>query len=151
MKKSIVFIVVLVLCLALAACGAKSGSPGGEQLDMVVITEKLFIQQCNDIYLNPSLYEQKRVRIEGICDIWQNEEGEICYSVYRNGPGCCGNDGVAGFQFKPEGKPAVRINDWIAVEGVPRSVQLDDYGDTVVIGNAVVTVKTERGAEYVEN
>ncbi|MDR0817847.1 MAG: hypothetical protein LBN35_04325 [Clostridiales Family XIII bacterium] len=119
--------------------------------EVVVITEKMFIAQCNDIYLNPNEYTGKIVRIEGIYDENTDEAGNTSRGVIRNGPGCCGNDGVAGFGFlcKDEGSPLCKQDDWVAVEGVITPYTYDDGYETIIIGDASVTVKAERGAEFV--
>ncbi|MDR2616038.1 MAG: hypothetical protein LBC28_05595, partial [Oscillospiraceae bacterium] len=67
----------------------------------------------------------------------------------RLGPGCCGNDGVAGFEFTCDALPELKENDWISVEGVLTPYTYDDGYESVIISDAVVTVKAERGAEYV--
>jgi uncharacterized membrane protein YcgQ (UPF0703/DUF1980 family) len=117
--------------------------------DVVVISEKLFIAQCNDIYLNPDDYTGKTVRIEGIYDEYIDEEGNTTRGVIRNGPGCCGNDGVAGFGFLCKDIPACKQNDWVSVEGVITPYTYDDGYETVVIDDASISVKAERGAEFV--
>jgi uncharacterized membrane protein YcgQ (UPF0703/DUF1980 family) len=117
--------------------------------DVVEIKEKMFIAQCNDIYLNPADYIGKTVRIEGLYDEYTDESGNTNRGVIRNGPGCCGNDGVAGFEFMCESVPACKQNDWVSVEGVIRPYTYDDGYETVIIGAASVAVKTERGAEFV--
>jgi len=59
------------------------------------IREKMFIAQCNDIYLNLKDFEGRTVKIEGFCDTdIDPETGKTYYGVIRKGPGCCGNDGV---------------------------------------------------------
>ncbi|MDR0446924.1 MAG: hypothetical protein LBH17_07895 [Oscillospiraceae bacterium] len=113
------------------------------------IREKLFIAQCNDIYLNPEEYAGRRVRIEGMYYAFAEEGGAIYYSVTRLGPGCCGNDGVAGFEFTSDPPPECVENDWISVEGTLMPFVYDDGYESVIIADATVTVKTERGAEYV--
>jgi hypothetical protein len=116
---------------------------------VIEIREKLFIAQCNDIYLNPDEYIGRRVRIEGMYYEYVEEGGAVYYSVTRLGPGCCGNDGVAGFEFTCDAPPECEPDDWISVEGVITPYTYDDGYESVVIGDASVTVKTERGEEYV--
>jgi uncharacterized membrane protein YcgQ (UPF0703/DUF1980 family) len=124
-------------------------SPVNTSGDVVEIKEKMFIAQCNDIYLNPGDYIGKTIRIEGMYDEYSDDAGNTYQAVIRNGPGCCGNDGVAGFEFLCEGVPEFKRNDWISIEGIIRPFAYDDGYETVIIGNASITVKTERGAEYV--
>lgn len=117
--------------------------------DVIEITEKMFIAQCNDIYLNPDDYTGKTIRIEGMYNEVADTDGITYLSVIRNGPGCCGNDGVAGFEFTDADALDCQIGDWISVEGIVTPLVLFEGVETVVIGEAKVTVKTERGAEYV--
>ncbi|MDR2646560.1 MAG: hypothetical protein LBB67_00305 [Oscillospiraceae bacterium] len=114
------------------------------------IKEKMFIASCNDIYMNPDEYAGVKVTIEGIYDVQTDEStGETWYSVIRYGPGCCGNDGVAGFEFVPSAVPNAQRNDWVRVEGIASPYKY--YGDnvTVLLGDAAVEVLDERGTEFV--
>jgi predicted small secreted protein len=148
-KKLAVAILVLVYCLALAGCGGgEKGAPVQNTGNVVEIGEKLFIQQCTDLYMNPEDYEEKLVRIEGICDVWE-ENGETCYAVYRRTPGCCGDDGVMGFSFSYSGDEQLAMGDWISVTAEVIS-GTDEYGyATVELNAGEVTVSQERGMEFV--
>jgi uncharacterized membrane protein YcgQ (UPF0703/DUF1980 family) len=119
--------------------------------EVLEIGEKFFIQQCNDIYYNPESYEGTVVKLEGIYDEYFDEyRGETSHAVYRNGPGCCGNDGVAGFVFQYDGAFPTQ-NDWVEVTGI---VELETYDDgfvNVILKATDVDVKAERGAEFVKN
>ena len=114
------------------------------------IREKMFIAQCNDIYLNLKDFEGRTVKIEGFCDTdIDPETGKTYYGVIRKGPGCCGNDGVAGFEFTYGGQYP-KQNDWLEVVGKITVVKKGNY-DVVVIDASKVTVKTTRGADFVSN
>lgn len=122
----------------------------GSDKEVFEIKEKMFIAQCNDIYLNPEDYKGKTVKLEGMYDEFTDPETNETYRyVYRNGPGCCGNDGVAGFEFLYDGTPP-RLNDWIEVTGTVEIMKEDDY-EYVVLRLSKLAVLDERGAEYVEN
>ena len=112
----------------------------------------MFIQQCNDIYLNPEDYLGRQVKLEGIYEEAADEEsGQVSRYVIRYGPGCCGNDGVAGFEcvFHTDALP--KQGDWIEVVGtVALALDPDDL-EYVLLDPAGLTVKTQRGAEFVEN
>ncbi|MDR2768886.1 MAG: metal ABC transporter permease, partial [Treponema sp.] len=66
---------------------------------VVEIKEKMFIAQTNDIYLNAEDYLGKTIRLEGLfkTDSYDDLSKTYCF-VMRYGPGCCGNDGSAGFE-----------------------------------------------------
>jgi uncharacterized membrane protein YcgQ (UPF0703/DUF1980 family) len=146
--------VLIIVCLLLLTAGSGDSAPANLPPEntsggVVKIKEKMFIAQCNDIYLNPKEYIGKIIRIEGLYDEYTDEAGAVHRAVIRYGPGCCGNDGVAGFVFSGDGAPDCKPNDWIAIEGVITPVTYNNGYETVIIGKASVTVKTERGAEYV--
>lgn len=116
-----------------------------------VIREKMFITQINDIYLNPDEYKDKTIQLEGIFDAYEDPEDSKYnkYYIIRYGPGCCGNDGVAGFQILFDGdKP--KPNDWIEVTGELQMV-VEDGSEYVALKVNSLKVLTERGAEYVDN
>jgi uncharacterized membrane protein YcgQ (UPF0703/DUF1980 family) len=137
----------LILCLALAGCGG-ADTPAQDAGNIVEIGDKLFIQRCTDLYMNPADYEERLVKIEGICDVWE-EGGETRYAVYRRTPGCCGDDGVMGFSFSYSGDQKLGPGDWISVTGEVIS-GTDEYGyATVELNAAEVTVSQERGLEFV--
>ena len=140
--------VVLILAYLIFLVTGVSDSLGAAAA-VVEIKEKMFIAQCNDIYLNPEEYAGKTIRVEGMYDEYTDDAGTVFRAVVRNGPGCCGNDGVAGFEFSCEGVPDCKPNDWILVEGIISSNSDKNGYNTVTIENAALTVKAERGAEYV--
>jgi len=114
------------------------------------IREKMFIAQCNDIYLNPDEYKGRSIKIEGFCYVYTDSNTrKIRYVVMRKGPGCCGNDGAAGFEFTYDGKYPIS-NDWLEVIGTVEAVNIDK-SDTVILRASQITVKDTRGAEYVAN
>ena len=119
-------------------------------LPMVDITEKLFIAQCNDVYLNPDDYQGKAIRLEGMYQFYANtQSGKTYHYVVRNGPGCCGADGSAGFEFVYDGVPP-KENDWIEVIGTVEKMTIGD-SEYIVLRAGSITVKQERGAEFVSN
>jgi uncharacterized membrane protein YcgQ (UPF0703/DUF1980 family) len=147
MKNLVAAVLVLAFCLALSGCGGGDAPVQGTG-NIVEIRDRLFIQQCTDLYENPDDYEDKLVKIEGICDVWE-EGGETCYAVYRRTPGCCGDDGVMGFSFNYSGDEELALGDWISVTAEVIS-GTDEYGYTTVELNAgEVTVSQERGVEFV--
>jgi hypothetical protein len=74
--------------------------------------------------------------------------------VIRYGPGCCGNDGVAGFQVLCDDlgdlDETPKQNDWVEAVG---TVERDDREEelSLVLRLSRLTVMGERGAEYVQN
>jgi uncharacterized membrane protein YcgQ (UPF0703/DUF1980 family) len=145
----------VLFCLTLfSGCGSGSGDLEGTKSklsntssDVVEITEKMFISQCNDVYLNPADYEGKKVKIEGMLDIYTDENGTLSYGVFRNGPGCCGNDGIAGFEVRSE-QLDLQIEDWIEVTGTFRTEAMGNFTNVVIEAEKVTRLE-KRGLEFV--
>lgn len=117
---------------------------------VLVIGERMFAACCEDICLNAKKYEGRRVRLEGICMTAEDPETEgIIYGVFRYSPGCCGDDGLSGFEFRYSGKMP-NEDDWIEVEGKFKTVTFASVSFVVIEADRV-TVKEERGAEFVKN
>ena len=118
--------------------------------NVIEIKERMFINQCNDVYLNPDDYKGKLIKLEGIYDGFIDEEtGEKLNFVFRYGPGCCGYDGVAGFEFNYNGN-IPNPQDWIEVVGVVEILEIDNY-ETVRLNALSLNVLDKRGKEFVAN
>jgi hypothetical protein len=131
------------------AAGPARVSPG----DVVKIEEKFFIAQTNDVYLNPGDYLGKTIRLEGIFKQVEYEGGGGYCIVLRYGPGCCGNDGSAGFEVSwdrtdPNPPPYPGEDEWVEAEGVLDYYREDDY-PYLYLDLLSLRVKETRGAEFV--
>lgn len=118
---------------------------------VIEITEKLFIAQTNDIYLNGGDYIGKTLRYQGIyanTSDWDDSIGEIYHYVIRYGPGCCGYDGEAGFEVRWDGEWP-EANDWVEVEGTLCEEAYDSGMKLLYLQLDSITVMEERGAEIV--
>ncbi|MDR1618384.1 MAG: hypothetical protein LBS06_04975 [Treponema sp.] len=120
---------------------------------LVEIGEKLFIAQTNDVYLNPEDYLGKTIRLQGLFKKMQYEGGGGYCFVLRYGPGCCGNDGSAGFEVSwdredPDPPPYPNEDDWVEAEGVLGYYREDDY-PYLYLNLLSLKVKETRGAEFV--
>jgi hypothetical protein len=140
----------------------KRAKPGKVDLE---IREKMFIAQTNDVYLNPEDYLGKTIKLEGLFKVEQyvNEDKSYCF-VLRYGPGCCGNDGSAGFEVawgRPQpytgpgvvktlsAGPAYPVQDaWVEAVGILDTYEEDGY-PYIYLDLFSLTEKTERGAEFV--
>ncbi|MDR2419007.1 MAG: hypothetical protein LBD79_08130 [Treponema sp.] len=124
---------------------AKDGS------NIVEIKEKMFIAQVNDVYLNPDDYVGKTIKLEGLF-MTQDNGTQIppYYFVIRYGPGCCGNDGNAGFEVIWEKQEPVypRDNEWVEAVGVFGSYEEDGY-PYYCLNLSSLKVLDERGQEFV--
>ncbi len=118
--------------------------------DEIVLKDKLFIAQCNDIYLNPDEYMDKTIRWEGIYTESTNPETKEIYKfVIRLGPGCCGNDGTAGFEVLYDGEMP-KENDWVEAVGKIEMIE-EDGNEFIAIRLSKLTVLDVRGQEFVSN
>lgn len=162
-----VALAALLLCTACSAKGAEGEEPlvGGASAglevgedghvdpqlepdrDVIEIREKLFIAQTNEIYLNYEDYLGKTVSYEGIFMTTEMEGYDPWHWVVRYGPGCCANDGTAGFEIRYDGEWPEQ-NDWVAVQGVLTTYDVNGW-DMLVLDVVSLEIKAERGQEYV--
>jgi zinc transport system permease protein len=136
----------------------KKLEPAGKAPDNgpVEIKEKMFIAQTNDIYLNAEDYLGKTIKLEGLFKSVQYEEEHSSYCfVLRYGPGCCGNDGSAGFEVAwetrqdPEDEaPYPDIDEWVEAIGTLKTYEEDGY-PYLYLALSSLNVLDERGAEFV--
>ncbi len=121
--------------------------PEGKTIE---IKEKLFLTQINDIYFNFENYKEKTIIVEGMFTFLESYDGDLKFpAVYRRGPGCCGNDGWGGFMLDFKGKYP-KEDDWIRVVGKPFIREENGYED-LYLKVSSLEIKTERGAEFVQN
>ena len=111
----------------------------------------MFVQQCNDIYVNPGEYKDKIIKLEGMYEAYPDKNtGKTYHIIYRKTPGCCGADGQAGFQFAYNGKMP-KPNDWIKVAGTIELVKSNDGNDNIILHLIELEILDKRGAEFVFN
>lgn len=112
------------------------------------IKDNFFIEQTNDIYYNLKDYLGKTIKIEGFIFSYTDNNGEICYSIVRNTPGCCGNDGLAGLDIRYDGEyPEVKT--WVEVIGV---IGKDISYDAEIPAIQVTSIREkEEGTTFVTN
>jgi len=135
--------------------GGKSGAAGKNvkyekaksNKGVVEIKEKMFISQVNDVYLNAEDYLGKTIKLEGI---FKQEEG-YCF-VIRYGPGCCGNDGNAGFEVawaKGKAKQYPDADSWVEAKGVLKTYGEEGFIQILYLDLISLTTLSRRGAETV--
>jgi len=138
-----VIIPALLALLCVISCTKKDAS------DVVEIGEKMFIAQVNDIYLNSDDYLGKTIKLEGVFK--QSTGEEPYYFVIRYGPGCCGNDGLVGFEVawdKEKAKPYPAEDSWVEAKGVLKSYEEEGF-QLSYIDLTSLNVLEKRGAENV--
>jgi hypothetical protein len=124
----------------------------GEEKPVLEIKEKMFIAQINDVYLNPEDYLGRTINLEGLFKAEQYGEQTYCF-VIRYGPGCCGNDGNAGFEVAwdikdTEAGTYPAVDDWVEATGVLSTYVEDDY-PYLYLALSSLNILDERGEEFV--
>ena len=151
---------VAILCvITLVGCGGgerSSGEAGASDTraanagstEIIEIQEKMFISQINDIYFNFDNYAEKQIAVEGMYGLFYWDMETTSPIVFRNGPGCCANDGWAGFFLHYDGEYP-ELGDWIRVSGtVEMALNQDDY-QMLQLNVLSFEKKEVRGAETV--
>ena len=116
--------------------------------NMVEITDNFFIEQTNDLYINLNDYVGKTIKIEGLIYSYEDSNGDICYAVVRNTPGCCGNDGLAGLDIRYD-EDYPEEDTWVEVIGVVGTDTM--YGSRIpAIQVSSMKIK-EKGTTFVSN
>ena len=171
MKKIFSLALVLVMLLSFAACGNKEKSAENDTTTTaaaaaltpdVVIKEASYVTYINDIYNNPDNYIGKVIQIDGMYtyEDFIDQGGGKYYYVYRQGPGCCGNDGsMCGLEFSsadgtypdyiPQSGDDNAAHPWIMVTGTLRQYYEGETGPYYTLDNASYEIMTTRGAEVV--
>ncbi|MDR2808205.1 MAG: metal ABC transporter permease [Spirochaetaceae bacterium] len=115
---------------------------------LIEIKEKMFIAQTNDVYLNPEDYMGKTLKLEGLFKSLSYEDSSAdYYFVLRYGPGCCGNDGSAGFEVAWDGT-FPQEDDWVEAVGELSAYQEDGYS-YLYLALSSLKILESRGAEFV--
>ena len=116
--------------------------------NILEIKDNFFIEQTNDIYYNLKDYLGKTIKIEGFIFSYTDNNGEICYSIVRNTPGCSGNDGLAGLDIRYDGEYP-ELKTWVEVIGV---IGKDISYDAEIPAIQVTSIREkEEGTSFVTN
>ncbi len=151
LKKLVLILVLAALSVGICASAGAEAATAAIPFD-VEIKEKMFIAQSNDIYLNPDEYIGKTIKYEGMfmSSIMEAPDGQPYIYVVRYGPGCCGDDGQAGFEVRwaEPGHELPADNDWVEVIGVLE--WYEEFGSRYLrLDLKSMTVMETRGAELV--
>ena len=137
-----------LICAVILYGGGKTREAFSDNAKQAVIEikERMFITQTNDIYLNSDEYLGKTIKLEGMFSIFKYGEKTIL-SVFRHSPGCCGSDGVVGFNVIWDGEYP-NNNDWVEAVGVLEYVEVNGL-QSFRLNLSSLTVLPNRGAEFV--
>lgn len=146
MKRQWMIRLLAVLLVWLGSAPAALGM--GPEPEYIEIKEKMFIAQSNDVYLNPDEYQDKTLRWQGIytCMDW-GEDVAPYHCVFRYGPGCCGDDGMAGFEVAWDGDYP-ELDSWVEAEGILEAYEENGI-EYLRVRLHSLAVLEERGAEFV--
>ena len=170
--KKVIFVLLIIALLGIGCSDKKntaaaSAEPAEEDSSIpdgidVVIGERFFITQIYDISYNYKDYLGKSIKIEGLFKD-RHWDGKIAYYVYRNTPGCCGNDGEIGYELSwdPEYEGGVlddnsdqriypNINDWVEVRGTLKRYERSGF-PALYLALSELNVMDKRGKEFVAN
>jgi len=111
--------------------------------NIIVIGERFFATQMFEIFLNYRRYLGLAIQYEGIFYTmpW---DGYDFHFVVRYTFGCCGNDGLLGFEVIMDGLEPLPDDTWVEVTGI-----LEFDGEFLVLRAISITEMDERGAEVV--
>lgn len=119
--------------------------------DIVEIREKMFVTQILDVYYNTEDYMGKQLKWQGIyVEDTDLETNEVYSSVIRYSPGCCGDDGVAGFEILLSDEKKPSVNDWVEVTGTLTKIESGGY-EYLAVEVTDILIMEERGEEFVSN
>lgn len=174
MKKIISLILASVLVLSFVGCSKKTSAVNNstskttaseEQKADIVFKDATYVTYINDIYANGDKYIGKTIEIDGMYTYQDstNQAGKRYYYVYRQGPGCCGNDGsMCGFEFtvaegvsypdySPKNGDANKSHPWIKVTGKLERYYEGSEGPYYTLSNSKIEIMpdSERGKEIV--
>ena len=142
--KAIVLISVLFSTISCTKTDNKNG--------IIEITEKMFISQVNDVYLNTDDYLGKTIKLEGLFMMeYSNTRTEPYCFVLRYGPGCCGSDGNVGFEVACMENRRISYpekNSWVEAVGELKTYEEEDY-KYLYLDLSSLNVLSKRGAETV--
>ncbi|WP_288868865.1 DUF1980 domain-containing protein [uncultured Parvimonas sp.] len=105
---------------------------------IINISDGIFLALVNDIYINKDEYVGKKVRISGQNSRFEDKDtGEVIYAILREGPGCCYNDSVIGFEYITDGKYP-EPQKWYEMVG---EVIIDNYKSGKVVKLKLIDIK----------
>ena len=159
-KKKILMVMALIAFIALITVGvfaisnkasetAEKSQDIEKSSDVLEITDNYFIEQTNDIFYNTDDYIDKTIKIEGLIYTYEDYQAEkTYYTVVRNTPGCCGNDGLAGLDIRYDGEYPEE-DTWVEVIG---TIKTDVVSGEEIPAIQVTSIQEkEEGTTFVTN
>ena len=100
MNKILVSLFVIASIFFISGCSGKRDNSGEKQRDIIEINEIVFLTQVNDIYRNAGDFLGKTIKLEGIFQKEIRRDQEFNLVIRRSPGGCCGDDGMVGFEVR---------------------------------------------------
>lgn len=146
--KKLFFLCILVALLLTACAGGGTNIP---EDGVIEIGERFFVMQVTEIQVNASDYLGRSIRFEGLFrEEYSAPSSTHFHTVTRNTYGCCGDDGVVGFEVYLPGNMELFPNDtWVSVTGELEEFEYE--GMNFFRLRATELVETEAGASFVSN
>jgi putative membrane protein len=116
--------------------------------EIIEIRERMFITEVGYYQINARHYLGRTIKLEGIL-MWIHWDGDEYYLVYRYGPGCCGNDGIVGFEvlWSENNMEYPEHGSWVEAIGV---LKRDEHCEHAIYLDLVsLTALETRGREFV--
>ena len=133
-------LVLLLAVLLLVGCAGGDG--------VVEIEERFFLTQVNHIWRNAEEYVGRTIRYEGMFRAFYWPATGPFYMVHRFTLGCCGNDGITGFEVYLGDIEPFADDDWVEVVGMLEWYEVDNLRILRVAATSITEVE-ERGREVV--
>ena len=109
-----------------------SALPNIEGKSINEIGDSFFIEATNDVIVNLSEHVGKAISIQGFVACDEAPNGDMSYSVYRQTPGCCGNDGIAGLDIVcMDDYP--QIGTWVKATGIVEEDPLNKKNPVIFV------------------
>jgi uncharacterized membrane protein YcgQ (UPF0703/DUF1980 family) len=140
-----IFLLILMFLLSFSKEAGSEAAP-----KVCSLKDRFFVQQVNDIYLNPESYKDQIIKVEGFFNKYIDEGNIERYVVYRQTAGCCGDDGSAGFEFAyKKGKLHFEPGQWILVEARLAERSAKSGGYSIIFLDAISVVEKPKGKGFV--
>jgi len=131
------------LILAFAFVFILAGCAGADDGDVIMIGERFFANQMQEIFLNHQQYLGSTLQFEGMFRTMTTRYGDEFFMVYRYAIGCCGEE-IMGLEIDMSEFTPFVDNAWVEVNGV-----LDIDQGFLVLRTISIVEMDERGAELV--
>ena len=140
MRKLLMLLLTVILVLLSVGCADRE--------EVVEIEGRFFLTQVNHIRRNSDDYIGRTVQYEGMFRSFYWPATGLFHMVHRHTLGCCGYDGIVGFEVDLGDIEPFPDDAWVEVIGVLTQCEEDNRRTLRVIVTSITEVD-ERGEEVV--